>query len=383
VASVDGHERRLITADYLIGADGAHSRVREVLGIPFDGRGTFSNSITIYFRADVSAQVGGKPLSVIYINNPLFGGFFRLDKSCTSGFLVVNSVHDAADGNAAADTSEQRLVELVRAGAGIPDLNVQIDGVARWRATAQAAQSFGTDRVFLAGDSAHLMPPNGGFGGNTGIHDAHNLAWKLAACLDGIAGPNLLSTYDAERRPVCAFTAEQAYSRYVTRTAPELGTDGTQPVAHDFEIELGYVYRSLAIATESDATPMHGDPRDLAGTPGSRAPHVALVNHGASQSTIDLIGHEFCVLAGSQGAAWAEAANVLGATTPGSGLRGYQIGGDSPITDPGGDFAGRFGISEHGAVLARPDGFVAFRATGAVEDPPQTLAVALAMALGF
>jgi hypothetical protein len=155
------------------------------------------------------------------------------------------------------------------------------------------------------------MPPNGGFGGNTGIHDAHNLAWKLAASLDGIGGPKLLATYDAERRPVCAFTAEQAYSRYVTRTAPELGTDDIQPVAHDFEIELGYVYRSDSIATENDATPRHGDPRDLAGTPGSRAPHVELVDGSASRSTIDLIGHQFCLLAGSRGAAWAEAANVV------------------------------------------------------------------------
>jgi hypothetical protein len=100
-------------------ADGAHSTVRERLGIPIDGRGVFSNSITIYFTADLSPQLGGKPLSVIYINNPTLGGFFRMSRDCQSGFLAVNTVGDpkvdpVAAANAAADTSEARLIELAR-----------------------------------------------------------------------------------------------------------------------------------------------------------------------------------------------------------------------------------------------------------------------------
>ena len=170
---------------YLVGADGAHSKVRELLDIPFDGRGVFSNSITIYFHADLAPQLAGKPLSVIYINNPVFGGFFRLDKDCQSGFLGREHGRRPEDRpgrrrDAAADISEARLIEFVRAGAGVPDLPVKIVGLARWRATSDVARHFQDGRVFLAGDAAHLMPPNGGFGGNTGIHDAHNLAWKLA-----------------------------------------------------------------------------------------------------------------------------------------------------------------------------------------------------------
>ncbi len=108
--------------------------------------------------------------------------------------MVVNTVGDpkvdpANAANAAADTSEERLIDLVRAGAGVPDLEVKIDGVARWRATSDVAREFQRGRVFIVGDAAHLMPPNGGFGGNTGIHDAHNLAWKLAMVLKGVAGP--------------------------------------------------------------------------------------------------------------------------------------------------------------------------------------------------
>ena len=182
---VDTGQERTLRGGYLVGADGAHSRVRERLGIPFDGRGVFSNSITIYFEADLAPQMLGKPISVIYINNPAFGGFFRLAKDCRSGFLAVNTIGDPQTNpdvaNAAADVSEQRLIELVRIGAGVPDLPVKITGLARWRATSDVARQYQVGRVFLAGDAAHVMPPNGGFGGNTGIHDAHNLAWKLAS----------------------------------------------------------------------------------------------------------------------------------------------------------------------------------------------------------
>ena len=88
------------------------------------------------------------------------------------------------------------------------------------------------------------MPPTGGFGGNTGVEDAHNLAWKLAWALDGRAGAGLLDTYDAERRPVGELTVEQAYTRYVLRLDPELGKDDIQPFVPDPPIELGHRYRS-------------------------------------------------------------------------------------------------------------------------------------------
>ena len=162
----------------------------------------------------------------------------------------------------------------MRHGAGVADLPVTITGIARWRATSDVARRFRDGRVFLAGDAAHLMPPNGGYGGNTGIHDGHNLAWKLALVLKGIAGPRLLETYEEERRPAGAFTVEQAYTRYVTRTAPFLGKQDFQPLADDFDIELGYLYRSAAIVAEDDVARGSEDPRESRGRPGSRAPHV-------------------------------------------------------------------------------------------------------------
>ena len=216
IRNVDTGEERTVRSQYLVGADGAHSKVRELAGIEFDGRGVFSNSITIYFEAPLAPLLVGKNISVIYIGNPHLGGFFRLDKDQNSGFLVVNTAGDTSKPEASSpanDVREETLVAHVRNAAGVPDLPVKITGTARWRATSDVARRFRDRRVFLAGDSAHLMPPNGGYGGNTGIHDGHNLGWKLALALKGLAGPRLLETYEAERRPAAAFTVEQAYTR--------------------------------------------------------------------------------------------------------------------------------------------------------------------------
>jgi 2-polyprenyl-6-methoxyphenol hydroxylase-like FAD-dependent oxidoreductase len=374
---VESGAERTFRGKYLIGADGGHSAVRELLGIPVDGRGVFSNSITIYFTADLSRQLGGKPLSVIYINNAALGGFFRMNKDCQSGFLAVNTVGDpkvdpVAAANAAADTSDARLVELVRAGAGDPSLAVKLDGVARWRAVSDVARAFQQRRVFLMGDAAHLMPPNGGFGGNTGIHDAHNLAWKLALVLGGVAGSELLATYETERKPVGKFTVEQAYTRYVTRTAPHLGAKDFQPVAHDFNIELGYLYRSACIVGDHDGDEVHADPRQTFGRPGSRAPHLWLEARDQRLSTIDLFGASFVLLAGPEGAAWCEAARAAGSQHAGLELTARCVGGPD-LRDPDGRFAEAYGISPSGAALVRPDGFVAWRARSLASDPTRVL----------
>jgi 2-polyprenyl-6-methoxyphenol hydroxylase-like FAD-dependent oxidoreductase len=362
VRETDGGSSRSLRGRYLVGADGAHSAVRELLGTPFEGRGVFSNSMTIYFTADLRPQMAGRPLSVIYINNATFGGFFRLDRSCESGFLVVNTVGDAtssAAADAASDTSERRLIELVRAGAGVPDLAVRIDGLARWRSTADVASNYQTGRVLLAGDAAHVMPPNGGFGGNTGIHDAHNLAWKVAMVLQGHADPALLATYDAERRPVGRFTVEQAYTRYVRRTAPYLGVDDAPPLAPDLDIELGYLYRSGAVITDEELPEGHDDPRHTRARPGSRLPHVWVERDGQQVSTIDLVGSAFAVLTASGGAAWADATGAVATDHPGLPIAAHVVDDET---------AAACGITKSGAVLVRPDGFVAWRSAAGVPD---------------
>ncbi len=361
-----------VRGDYLIAADGAHSKIRDALGIDYEGRGAFSNSLTIYFTADLSPYIGDKAWSLIYVNNPTLRGFFRLNRAATAGFLGVNVIGDPAldpDAavNAAADVSESRLIELVRAGVGERDLAVRIDGISRWRATASVARRLHDGRIFIAGDAAHLMPPNGGFGGNTGIHDAHNLAWKLALVINGHAGPGLLETYETERRPVAVFTVEQAFSRYVARTAPWLAARvHAEPLVDDLHIELGYLYNS--------PLGVHADPRGTSGVPGSRAPHLWLGRRGERISTIDLAGR-YVLLAGAAGATWVDAAQELAHEFGGLPLDAYCIGRE--VSDLECRFPASYGISDSGASLVRPDGFVAWNCPAEVAEPVTALRAAL------
>lgn len=370
-----GHERKFRGA-YLIAADGGHSKVLELLGIHHQGRGAFSNSLTIYFTADLSPWIGSNAWSIIYVNNPQLSGFFRMNRTAQAGFLGVNTVGDykldpRAASNASADVSEPRLLELVRAAVGVPDLKVTIDGYSRWRATATVAQRFQDRRIFIVGDAAHLMPPNGGFGGNTGIHDAHNLAWKLGLVIDGHARPQLLDSYALERRPIAEFTVAQAFSRYVARTAPWHQSSQPEPIVNDLHIELGYLYGSPHGS--------HLDPRATCGLPGSRAPHLWLSRSGQRISTIDLTGN-FLLLAGVDGEMWVRAAAQAADRLAGLPLDAYCMGKD--LGDPEGRFCESFGISTKGAVLVRPDGFVAWRNTGEAPDCAAALHGALARSLG-
>ena len=375
VRDVDGGNERELAGSYLIAADGGHSKVRELLGIGYEGRGAFSRSLTIYFSADLSPWLGEKPWSIIYVNNPVLAGFFRMNRAGTVGFLGVNTLGDpkrdpVAAMNAASDVSEARMIELVRAGVGKPDLPVHIDGYSRWRATAEVAQRFSEGRIFIIGDAAHLMPPNGGFGGNTGIHDAHNLAWKLAQVIQGHATPSLLESYASERKPVARFTVEQAFSRYVARTAPWLAaTQQTDAIAHDFDIEIGYLYGRDAV---------HADPRTTCGMPGSRIPHYWLERDGQRLSTIDLTGR-WLLIAGPQGGGWIQATREAADKWGALPLDALALGGD--LRDPDGGCCEALGIANAGATLVRPDGFVAWRANSPGTSPTTAIREALSQTL--
>jgi 2-polyprenyl-6-methoxyphenol hydroxylase-like FAD-dependent oxidoreductase len=356
-----GEEHRL-RARWVIAADGPRSGIRERLGIPMEGRGSFSNSITIYFRADVAPLVGDRNLSVIYVFNPRLVGFFRFSKAGDAGFLVVNRLVDeqgvrTTDVSGLAD--EQRCIEWVRQALGAPDLQVEIENVQNWVSVADSAARYQDGNVFIVGDAAHTMPPTGGFGGNTGVQDAHNLAWKLGAVLDGSAGDALLDTYDGERRPVGKAITEQAYTRYVLRLDPELGTDDIEPMIHDAPIELGYRYGSETLFE---------DPHEPSGDPGTRSPHV-WVDDG--RSTLDLFGERFVLLAAG-GDAWRPAADAAGV---GAGVEvdAYEVNADG--------FTTAYGLGADGATLVRPDGFVAWRAVSAPDDPAGELSTALRGAL--
>src|SRR5512142_80500 len=378
-----------VRARYDVAADGNRSPVRDRLGIGMTGHGQLSHSITIYFRAltGLGPLLKDRNQGVHYVTSPLLRGFFRLDRSGNAGFLVVNlagdisrpeivaAYPDAPWARVADGITEQRALELLRAAIGIPDIGVVIENIATWQAEANCADRFGDGRVFLAGDAAHVVPPNGGYGGNTGVQDAHNLAWKLALTLAGVAGPGLLHSYDAERRPVGELTVEQAFTRYVTRVAPYLATEDTQPLVDDFSMEIGYRYNPPAVVLEPGPHPPHEHPRDSKGRPGSRAPHVFLDRDGTRVSTLDLFGGKFVLVAGPDGGAWRDAA-VAAAGRLGVALDAYVVG-QAGLDDPHGSFPEAYGISPSGAVLVRPDGFTGWRAVAAASAPQDTLRSAL------
>jgi 2-polyprenyl-6-methoxyphenol hydroxylase-like FAD-dependent oxidoreductase len=377
-------EEAAVHAGYAVAADGVRSAVRQQLGIELAGHGTFSDSITIYFRGDVRPLLRGRNLSVVYVVNPRLQGFFRFSFDGLSGFLVVNSAVDDEGRRTTAigeTATTADCVRYVREALGAPDLPVEIEDVQRWNAAAEWAQRFRAGRVFLAGDSAHVMPPTGGYGGNTGIHDAHNLAWKLAHVLDGRAGDDLLDTYEAERLPVARMTVEQAYTRYVTRLDPGLGTDGLEPVIDDAVIDLGYRYRSRSIVEDGpdDAAPWD-DPRAPSGRPGVRAPHVTVRRDGTELSTLDLIGRDAVLLTGPDGTAWVRAAAVASGRL-GVSVDVCRVGEGGDVDDPRGEFAKAYGLGPGGATLVRPDGVVAWRAREAVDDASDAISAAVAHTL--
>ncbi len=367
----DTGETDHVRAQYMVAADGAHSRIRDTLGIRMLGRGVFSRSVTIYFRADVNALLRGRNLSVIYVNHPELRGFFRIEKPFTSGFLAVNAIGDPANPvtDVATGLTDERCLEWVRLALGSDAVPITIDNVMPWNAEANHAERYRDGRIFIAGDAAHAMPPNGGFGGNTGIQDAHNLAWKLAMVLRQEAGAELLDTYDAERRPVGAFTTEQAYSRYVTRTAPYLGTDGIEPVAPDLNVELGYRYESPALAHDADPGPLHENPRDSHARVGTRAPHAWITMSGKRLSTLDLFNGRFVMFTGPRAQSWVRAVVAVGESGR-MPLRDVDVYGlDTPgFEDPEGSVSAAYGLSSD-MVLIRPDGVVAWRSKTPTGSP--------------
>jgi 2-polyprenyl-6-methoxyphenol hydroxylase-like FAD-dependent oxidoreductase len=390
---LEGGSRRSVRSRYVVAADGNRSPTRERLRIGMRGHGLLSNSVTIYFRAevDLAPLLEGRHQGVNYVTNSSLRGFFRLDRTGNRGFLVVNLIGDTSRpeiiaaypsapwANVAGSITDQRALELLRAAIGVPEIPVVVEDVATWQAVADSAERYQDGRVFLAGDAAHVVPPNGGFGGNAGVQDAHNLAWKLALVLSGVAGPGLLDTYDRERRPIGELTVEQAYSRYVTRVAPYLGTDAMQPLVDDVSMEIGLRCNSPAVALEPGDQPLHEHPHESKGRPGSRAPHVFLDRGGVSLSTLDLFGRTFVLLTGADGEVWDAAARGA-ADGLGLVLESYVIGG-SDLLDPHGAFPDAYGISPAGAALVRPDGVVAWRAEDATAVSEATMHDTLAALL--
>lgn len=378
--------RRTVRADYLVAADGPRSPVREHLGIGHSGRGDLFANISATFRAKRLADaVGDRYFIACYLTNPEADGvLLPVDNEEN---WVFHAPWHPEHGEKIEDFTDQRLIAHIRAAVGVPDLEIEITGRAPWRAAERVADSYGRGRVLLAGDSAHEMSPTGAFGSNTGIQDAHNLAWKLAAVVDGWAGPGLLETYEAERRPVAVATSERASARSAEHAHPGYAPPaGGGPQKGVLVVALGYRYPEGAFLGGDSGRPVVPEDFRPVAEPGGRAPHLwATTQDGERRSTLDLYERSMVLLCGdgAEGRAWHEAARTAGARL-GVPVAAYRLGdsADADLTPEGDtDWAALHGMSPRGAILVRPDGFVAWRAEDAVDDPEATVAGVLTTVL--
>ncbi|OJU35429.1 MAG: hypothetical protein BGN99_11060 [Alphaproteobacteria bacterium 65-37] len=373
-----------VVAQYMIAADGAQSRVRSALGVRMDGETDVYDSVNILINADLRQWTEDRPAALYFIENDrLRATFLTVNAADRWGFLV-NSLK--SQGYSPEDFTPQRAVDLVRLGVGIPDLPVKVLGIAPWVASAHVAERYRHDRIFLAGDAAHEMPPTGGFGMNTGIQDVHNLCWKLALVLCGQATPALLETYHDERQPLGKAITEQSLANAISmgRLQKTRETAGARPeYLNEQGMIFGANYVSTAVVPDGSAAPVVVNPvTDYAPSarPGGRAPHAWLQRKdGTRVSSIDLVGKGFVLLAGARGAAWIDAARGLGAST-GVAVTPIAVGAGE-LDSADGRWRETYGIDETGAVLVRPDGYVGWRSASAAADPAGTLTSALSAIL--
>ena len=258
---------------------------------------------------------------------------------------------------------------MIRSLVGVADLDVTVHSAMTWSTGAFIADRYRRGRIFLVGDAAHLMPPYGGFGGNTGIADAHNLAWKLGAVCSGDAGDALLDTYESERQPITEFTLKHVMLR---------AGDGIGQFFRQFDqfdpnpITLGFRY-PMATAVGFDPELPIEDPAQPSGQPGTRAPHIPL--KGAISSTLDLLDPGTFTFLAPDASSYASTLR----THPVSGVRLREIRRQ--------DIADRhtwdriFPEPAAAGLLIRPDGVICWRAQSPHPDPALVVRTARARAL--
>jgi 2-polyprenyl-6-methoxyphenol hydroxylase-like FAD-dependent oxidoreductase len=368
-------ETGTIEADYMVACDGASSTVRSALGIEMEGK-LLSHSVNIFFRAPElwARHDKGKAERYLLVGpDGTWGNFTAIDGRELWRLSIAGNQNpvdmDAFDANAT----------LAR-GFGA-EWDVEILSVMPWTRLQMVANSFRGGRVFLAGDAVHCFSPTGGFGGNTGISDGFNLAWKLAAVLDGWGGEALLDSYEAERRPI-AFrnTGEAAVNfrrmmsagknpqllddtavgaRQRSQTGEALRAE-TQAEWEVLGVQLGYRYEASPIDV-ADGTPSGPDDMQTyvpSARPGHRAPHAWLID---GRSTLDLFGDGFALLRFDAG---------LDVTALQNAATARRV----PLTVFDIDDAEIGGLYEARAAIVRPDGHVAWRGDALPSDADMLIA---------
>lgn len=306
-------EQRQIEASYILGCDGARSVVRTAIGVRYVGVSDSRPNFGMVFRAPgLAEQQPHGPAVHYWVLNPAHPGVLgRMDMK-DQWWAIANGV-PAEIGNA--DPSA-----LIRGLVGA-DIEAEVLGTDPWTARMLLADRYRNGRIFLVGDAAHLNPPWGGHGFNTGIGDAVNIGWKLAAAFEGWGGERLLASYEAERRPVAERTIREAVTN-MSVLAPELGNahmnapglvgeQARQSAAqviqaskdrefHSLGLVLGYQYDASPIIVD-DGTPPLSEGQEYVPTarPGARLPHLWLPD---GTSLYDRLGNGLSLLRLREGA---------------------------------------------------------------------------------
>ncbi|WP_030322767.1 FAD-dependent oxidoreductase [Streptomyces sp. NRRL B-3229] len=409
-----------IRAKYLIGADGGRSKVAEDAGLPMGGQMGVAGSINIVFEADLTKYTAHRPATLYWVLAPgatvggIGAGLVRCVRPWNEWLIVWG--YDVTAG--APDLTTEYAESVVRQLVGDDEIPVTIKSSSAWTVNEMYAESYSNGRVLCAGDATHRHPPSNGLGSNTSIQDAYNLAWKLKHVLDGSASPKLLDTYTAERAPVGKQVVTRA-NRSIGETAPIFeALDGLSPQTpeqlwaniaarkevgeaaekqraklreaiafkvYEFNahgVDLNQRYTSDAIVP--DGTPPETFPRDPelhhqpTSRPGARIPHAWITSGTRTLSTLDTVGRgRFTLLTGIGGEGWIRAAEAQDVD-----IATVVIGPGQEYEDPYGDWARLSEVSDAGALLVRPDGFVAFRHATAAPDALEVLSDALRRILG-
>jgi putative polyketide hydroxylase len=398
----DAEGEKVARARYMIGADGVRSPVRRRLGIGESGVEPLGNSINVVFDADLEPYRAGRDYGLFWVLNAKTHGAFGSRKS---GNYWSYNFTVPAGGDPASYTPEH-CIEIIRAAIGVPDVPIRIVSTLHWKLEQAVTDQWRAGRVFLAGDASHRFPPHGGFGMNSGVQDSHNLVWKLIARLRWGAGDKLLDSYEVERKPIAEQNGEQCLLN--TRRLASVGgplkdaaalaaidrPEGealrekirTSLPAQREQIlsqgqQFGQIYRSGALI--DDGTPREESTVSTyrpSGHPGARAPHFWLAD---GRSTIDLYDGGFVLFVARDGQPWLGAAASV-ATAIDVPLSAFHIGGPGCDLRPGGpQWEDLVGVSAEGALLIRPDGYVAARWTALPDDPASALKGALEVLLNF
>lgn len=394
-----------IRSRFVIGCDGASSSVRRFLGIAMEGPDELENFLSIYADANLRDLVKHQEATLYWITNPRSPGTF-IAHDLDNAWVYMCPLRSVGDGSGQIGAAEAEAI-FREAGGLNSDIPVTIKNISTWRMTAQVASTFREASMFLAGDAAHRFPPTGGLGLNSGIADAHNLAWKIAAVIQDRAECSILDSYHSERFAVAesntAVSMENAFrlievwmalgvsdnlqeseSNMERILASENGrTEVAVAINRQAEhfdqlgVQLGTVYSSPGSMVVGDGSVMvvpDNPVRTYIPTtmPGARLPHVTVRRAGEKVSTLDLVDPgKFLLLTSSP--EWAE----LGAA---SSIPVASLLEGRDFEDATGLWLAVSGIGTRGALLVRPDQHVAWRSavapsdgTNEVEDVLRTL----------